>query len=151
MSSLAHSSVENWPRIRPTAQHTPRKGRRIRGEPSQRMAAQIAAIENEYPAETIERLRKAIKGLAIIDRLQGHIFGQVDLSATQVRACEILLDRILPKLAAVQVALADDIRPTVIYAPKPFETPAEWEAWCAAQNAAKTLPSPRVDLEDRAA
>ena len=112
-----------------------RRPKQVRGEASQRLQGQIDQIEKEYPSDTIQRLRNSIKGLAIIDRLQRHVFGEIALTATQIRAAEILLNRILPTLASVQVSPAATDRPTVIFAPTPCETSAEWEALVAARRA----------------
>jgi hypothetical protein len=44
-----------------------------------------------------------IKTSQILNRLSNHTFGKVKLTATQVRAAEILLRKVLPDLAASQV------------------------------------------------
>jgi len=49
-----------------------------------------------------EMVRQKIQASVVIDRLQKHLKGEVELSATQVRAAEILLDRSVPKLSQIQ-------------------------------------------------
>jgi hypothetical protein len=43
----------------------------------------------------------------LINRLQLHIFGKVEMSQTQVRAVEILLKKCLPDLESVEVTGKD--------------------------------------------
>lgn len=47
-------------------------------------------------------VRQKIQASAIIHRLQQHVQGDVDMTATQVTAALGLLDRSVPKLAQVQ-------------------------------------------------
>jgi len=56
------------------------RARKTRGGASQRLQRRIDRLEKEYPADTAKRLRQTIKGLAIIDRLQGHSNGRIDAS-----------------------------------------------------------------------
>lgn len=49
-----------------------------------------------------EDIRKKIQASNIIHRLQQHVDGQIELSATQVAAANSLLDRSVPKLQQVQ-------------------------------------------------
>ena len=39
----------------------------------------------------------------IVERLAKHIVGELELSSTQIRAAEILLNKTLPNLSAAQV------------------------------------------------
>jgi hypothetical protein len=55
----------------------------------------------------------AIKATHLIKRLQEFTDGEIELSATQVRAIEILLDRTVPKLAQIQ-HVGDAERPIVV-------------------------------------
>lgn len=47
--------------------------------------------------------RDKIQASQLINRLQSHAMGEVELSPAQVRSIEILLKKILPDLSAVQV------------------------------------------------
>jgi hypothetical protein len=46
----------------------------------------------------IEETRKKVQASQLINRLQDHVLGSVELSSTQVRAAEILLKKTLPDL-----------------------------------------------------
>jgi hypothetical protein len=50
-----------------------------------------------------ENTRNKIHAAALINRLNDHAFGKVDLSATQVRALETLLRKVLPDLSDVRM------------------------------------------------
>jgi hypothetical protein len=50
-----------------------------------------------------ERTRAKIQTSQIINRLQAHVSGEVDMTSTQVRAAEILLKKTLPDLAAIEL------------------------------------------------
>lgn len=52
-------------------------------------------------AMLIEEAREKIKTTQLINRLQDHGLGEVEMSATQVRAIEILLKKRVPDLQAV--------------------------------------------------
>jgi len=47
---------------------------------------------------TRERIRTSL----LIDRLQDHAEGKIEMTATQVRAAETLIDRTVPKLQSIQ-------------------------------------------------
>lgn len=49
-----------------------------------------------------ENTRAKIQTTQIINRLTKHIFGEIEMSASQVRAAEILLNKRLPNLAATE-------------------------------------------------
>jgi hypothetical protein len=51
-----------------------------------------------------ENTRAKIKVGNIITYLQSHIRGEKELSATQLKACEILLRKALPDLTSVEVS-----------------------------------------------
>jgi len=46
----------------------------------------------------IEQTRQKVQASQLINRLQNHVLGTIGLSATQVRAAEILLKKTLPDL-----------------------------------------------------
>lgn len=47
--------------------------------------------------------RQKIQASMLINRLTDHVTGKVDLSATQIRAAEILLNKSLPNLTSVDL------------------------------------------------
>ena len=49
-----------------------------------------------------EMVRAKIQASVLIDRLQKHVKGEIDMSATQVQAAMGLLDRSVPKLSQIQ-------------------------------------------------
>lgn len=61
------------------------------------MAARIKKIRHD------EETRKRIQAAQLINRLQNHVDGKVELSTTQVRGIEILLRKILPDLSDVRM------------------------------------------------
>lgn len=52
-------------------------------------------------------VREKIKSSQIINRLQGHVDGDVELSSSQVRAAEILLRKRVPDLQAISLTGPD--------------------------------------------
>ena len=52
-------------------------------------------------------VRTKIQTSQLINRLENHAFGEVELSPTQLRAIEILLNKSIPNLAAVAVQSLD--------------------------------------------
>jgi len=46
-----------------------------------------------------DKSREKIKSTQILNRLQNHVIGKNEMSATQVRAAEILLKKTLPDLS----------------------------------------------------
>lgn len=62
------------------------------------MAPRIRKIRHD------EETRAKIQASQLVNRLQKHALGEVDLSTAQVRSCEILLDRVLPRLSAVELS-----------------------------------------------
>ncbi len=59
----------------------------------------MAARLNRHHSEDI---RKKIQASSLIHRLQQHVNGEVEMSATQVAAANSLLDRSVPKLQQIQ-------------------------------------------------
>lgn len=55
-----------------------------------------------------EDVRKKIQCSALINRLMSHIEGSVDLSNTQVRSIEILLNKSLPNLSDMKIEHGGD-------------------------------------------
>lgn len=56
----------------------------------------------------IEEAREKIKTTQLINRLQDHALGTVEMSSTQVRAVEVLLRKRVPDLSAMTMAGDDD-------------------------------------------
>jgi len=50
-----------------------------------------------------DEIRAKIQASQLINRLTDHALGKVDLSATQVRAIEVLLKKAVPDLSAVDL------------------------------------------------
>jgi hypothetical protein len=110
------------------------KPKTVRGAPSVRLQRAIDQVEREYSSDTIARLRRSIRGQAIIARLMGHIIGTVELSTSQVHAAQVLLRKIIPDLNSVEVSAQPDDRPSVVRAPLPIRTAEEWERHVAASQ-----------------
>lgn len=51
-----------------------------------------------YPLKARERIQAGM----ILDRLEKHILGEVEMSATQVNAARVLLNKALPDLKAIE-------------------------------------------------
>lgn len=61
-----------------------------------------------------EEVRQKIKASQLINRLQDHIFSEVDMTKTQVSAALGLLKKVVPDLQAMQVSGDADNPLTVI-------------------------------------
>lgn len=61
------------------------------------MAARVRKIRHD------ENTRAKIQTSQLINRLQDHVFGKVDLSPTQVQAAMGLLKKTLPDLTSAQI------------------------------------------------
>lgn len=62
------------------------------------MAARVNKIRHD------EETRAKIQTSQLLNRLNDHVFSEVEISQTQMKAIEILLRKTLPDLAAVQVS-----------------------------------------------
>lgn len=49
-------------------------------------------------------VRKKIQASQLVNRLENHAFGQIELSASQIKAIEILLRKSIPDLSAVTLS-----------------------------------------------
>mgnify|MGYP003325332733 FL=1 len=58
-------------------------------------------------AMLIEEAREKIKTTQLINRLQNHGLGKVEMTQTQVRAVEVLLRKAVPDLSSVQLTGKD--------------------------------------------
>lgn len=63
-------------------------------------------------------VRSKIQASQLVNRLTNHALGEVELSATQVRAIEILLKKTIPDLSAMELSSDPD---------KPVKTLIEWK------------------------
>jgi len=61
------------------------------------MAARIRKIRHD------DETRLKIQVSQLINRLQDHVFGQVDLTPSQIQAAQILLKKALPDLQAMEL------------------------------------------------
>lgn len=49
-----------------------------------------------------DEVRAKIQASVLIDRLQRHVAGELEMTATQIQAANSLLDRSVPKLSQIQ-------------------------------------------------
>jgi hypothetical protein len=49
-----------------------------------------------------EQVRAKIQAAVIVDRLHKHMLGELEMTASQINAAQILLDRSVPKLSQIQ-------------------------------------------------
>jgi hypothetical protein len=61
-----------------------------------------------------EEWRTKIKAAELINRLGNHAMGGVEMTATQIKAAEILLKKCLPDLQQVQANIEADMKVTEI-------------------------------------
>lgn len=84
------------------------------------MAARVRRLVHD------EETRTRIKVGQIVNRLQSHVDGIVELSPTQVRAAEILLRKVLPDLAMVEHS-GEVEHSYVVRIPAPAAEPLSWQ------------------------
>jgi len=77
------------------------------------MAARTTKIRHD------EETRAKIKTSQLLNRLNNHVFANVKISQTQMKAIEILLRKTLPDLAAVQLSSDPD---------QPVKMVIEWQS-----------------------
>ena len=89
----------------------------------------MAARKRPSPgrAWTPDVVRERIQTALLVNRLSDHAFGKVDMTQTQMRAAEILLNKTLPNLSAVEHSGEVETR-YVMEIPAPSATAAEWQA-----------------------
>lgn len=75
---------------------------------------------------TPDLVRARIQTTQLVKRLQDHVHGKVELSATQVRAAEVLLARTLPTLTQTDLNVDGQLG-TFDVSDKPVSA-AEWAA-----------------------
>ncbi len=69
-------------------------------------------------------IRAKIQAGNLINRLEKHINGQIDLTNTQLRAIEILLKKSVPDLTSTDINMTAEVRSVVTDQPM---TADEWE------------------------
>jgi len=57
---------------------------------------------------TPDEIREKIQGSQIINRLQSHVYGQVEMTPSQVNAAKTLLGKVIPDLKAVELSSDPD-------------------------------------------
>ncbi len=62
-------------------------------------------------AMNIEEARSKIQTTQLINRLQDHGLGKIEMSPTQVRAVEVLLKKKIPDLSSVAIGQDEDLGP----------------------------------------
>lgn len=67
----------------------------------------MAARKNKL--ELHDAWREKIRASMLINRLRNHVAGRLELSSTQIRAAEILLNKVLPSLQATDLTAVDDM------------------------------------------
>ncbi len=60
-------------------------------------------------AMLIDEARQKIKTTQLVNRLQNHGLGTLEMSATQIKATEILLRKTIPDLSATTLAAGDGL------------------------------------------
>lgn len=55
-----------------------------------------------------DEIREKIRTSQLINRLENHVFGEVELSSSQVRGIEILLNKTLPNLQSTELKGNED-------------------------------------------
>jgi len=85
------------------------------------MPARINKIRHD------DNTRAKIQVARLINRFQAHFDGECELTATQIQAGKILLDRALPMLQSVEVS-GEVSMTKVIRAPSLADTAASWTA-----------------------
>lgn len=71
------------------------------------MAARSRKIRHD------DETRAKIQASQIINRLQGHVLGEVDMTATQVQAGLGLLKKTLPDLSSIDANVEADVSGTI--------------------------------------
>jgi hypothetical protein len=56
-----------------------------------------------------DSVRENIRASQIVNRLQDHIHGKVELSTTQIQAARILLDKCVPNLSSVDQNVTGEV------------------------------------------
>ena len=73
-----------------------------------------------------DAVRAKIRAMRMVDLLHQHIEGTRELSSSQIRACEILLRKVVPDLTSTTVSGEVNVK-YVVHLPEPISR----EAWLA--------------------
>lgn len=71
-------------------------------------ANQSLTTPSGRPAAWGTRVREKIDTTLLVDKLTAHVKGDIEMTATQVNAARILLDRTVPVLKALEVTTNQD-------------------------------------------
>lgn len=94
------------------------------------MAARTKKIRHD------EETRLKIQASQIVNRLQDHIFGKIELTPTQVRCAEVLLKKTIPDLSSTENK-TEVVHRFVARLPNKAENSATWQQ----QHAPKLSPT----------
>lgn len=75
-----------------------------------------------------DEVRSKIQASQLVNRLQNHANGKLDLSATQIRAAEILLKKSIPDLTATELSGPGGLPIEIEASERPKLTREEWLA-----------------------
>lgn len=70
-------------------------------------------------------VRAKIQASQLVNRLTNHALGKIELSATQIKAIEILLRKSVPDLSSIEHT--GEVTNWVMRMPEPAATSEEWE------------------------
>lgn len=62
---------------------------------------------------TADQTRSHIQTVLLIKRLQGHALGELEMTATQIKAADAVLSYAMPKLKAMELDASGDMEVTV--------------------------------------
>lgn len=63
----------------------------------------MAARKRPLSEPKLEEMRRRIQATKIIEKMQAHVFGTEEMSATQIRAAEALLRKSMPDLSSIDL------------------------------------------------
>jgi hypothetical protein len=71
-----------------------------------------------------DMVRDKIQAIRIVEELQRHVFGDRDMTSTEIRAAEILLNKTVPNLQTTELTGAggDALTVTVMQYARPHDT-----------------------------
>ena len=92
-----------------------------------------------YTKHQTEACRQKIRTSHIIRRLQLHLDGKLELSPTQVRCAEIMLNKTLANLSATEHT--GDVASFVMRLPEPAADTATWERTNSMSELEPTVPT----------
>ena len=69
----------------------------------------MSRFRHHLPTQSREDHIRSIKTGQILSKLQSHIDGEMELSQTQLKACDLLLSRTIPVLSAVEHTTVSDM------------------------------------------